>query len=428
MNVSILDYGAVGDNKAMNTKAIQAAIDAVAAAGGGRVCVPAGTYLTGTLYLQDHIELHLEAGSTLKASTNFDDYNPLDAYPENSSSATEGWVGKHLIIGYKKTDVSITGTGTIDGSGDAFYGNPNPCKSFLYVWCFGGIAKAKNADTGRPGQMIAMIECTDLHFSDVKLINAPCWCLFLHGCELVTIRGLKIFNAANHANTDGIDIDTCRYVTVSDCIIDTGDDCITIRCNAKRLLSGKTTCEYVTVSNCVLACSACGIRLGVGVGFIKNIIFTGLNISRAGCAIEIMTAYKKRGNAKISSVKFENIIAENVSYPFRFTQWNDSYIKDVSICSYLAKSYAAGFFEAETAGMISDISIRDLNLQLVNPPFPLDDRAQTQRGMYAIENHGGRDISLENVRITLPEESELAWEGSFFTDEPDAVSLYRCNF
>ena len=92
MNVSILDFGASAERTFLNTTAIQNAIDTVEKAGGGRVSIPAGTFVTGTLFLKDHVELHLEMGAVLKVSINLDDYNPMDAYPENYSCEKEQWV------------------------------------------------------------------------------------------------------------------------------------------------------------------------------------------------------------------------------------------------------------------------------------------------------------------------------------------------
>jgi len=96
MNINILTTGAVADGITLNTESIQKAIDLCAENGGGSVEVPAGTFLTGTIWLKSHVELYLSQGAVLKASSNMDDYNELDAYPQNYSWLPEEWVGKHL--------------------------------------------------------------------------------------------------------------------------------------------------------------------------------------------------------------------------------------------------------------------------------------------------------------------------------------------
>ena len=87
----IMDFGAVPDGVTLNTTSIQKAIDAAAASGGGQVRIPAGVFLTGTLRLRDHIDLHLEPGAVLLASTRPADYNAPDEYPQNWSCPREGW-------------------------------------------------------------------------------------------------------------------------------------------------------------------------------------------------------------------------------------------------------------------------------------------------------------------------------------------------
>ncbi len=410
MERSIIEFGAISDGKTLNTNAIQKAIDSVSADGGGRVCVPKGVFLTGTLRLRDHIELHLEEGAVLKGSPNLNDYNEFEEYPQNFQSEREGWSGKHLILAVEREDVSITGSGTVCGNGEAFFDAPHRCKSFNYFWSR-GIAKA--VDGQRPGQMIAFVECKNIRFSDFSLEDSPCWSLLLHGCENGRIRGLKIRNPLNHANTDGIDIDTCLDVSVFDCDIDTGDDAIAIRCNGKKLKSGRTVCEQISVKNCKLASSACALRVGVGRGKIQNVICEDLLITRAGSAIELMTAYRKNGDANLYDLVFRRLRATNVSYPFRFLQWNESEIVGVQISDYKAESYCSAAFESELVGKIRNVVISDFSMEILPAPFVLDERAPAERGFYAFSAQGVDGLLLENVQTFISDSVKEEWEGSF---------------
>ena len=157
MNTNILDFGAIGDGKTLCTAQIQAAIDACAESGGGTVTVPAGRYLTGTIWLRSNVELHLCHASVLRGSDNLDDYNAEDAYEQNFSfPKEEQWVGKHLILAIECKNVALTGTGTIDGSADAFMGELE-FKS-VHTWR-AGIRFAKDKEKFRPGQLICFVEC-----------------------------------------------------------------------------------------------------------------------------------------------------------------------------------------------------------------------------------------------------------------------------
>jgi len=253
MNTNVLDYGAKAHPENLCTKEMQAAIDACYASGGGVVTVPAGFYRTGTLWLRSNVELHLEHGATIKGSDDLDDYNPEDAYEQNfSSRANEKWLGKHLIIAHECENTAITGTGTIDGNGDIFMGKEQSWSSANsaspYVWRE-GCRQAKDDELCRPGQLICFIECRRVTLRDITVTNQPAWGCFFHGCEYVTIRGLKTFNQHTIFNSDGIDLDCCKYVTVSDCLIDTGDDCIAIRGNPRVLKYSDGICEHITISN-----------------------------------------------------------------------------------------------------------------------------------------------------------------------------------
>ena len=115
----VRSFGAVGDGSTKDTEAIQQALDACAKTG-GRVVVPPGNYLTGSIFLGDNTELHLQDGATLVGSPDLADYNAEDAYEQNFSSSSEGWSGKHLILAIERRNVSITGRGAIDGNGRAF--------------------------------------------------------------------------------------------------------------------------------------------------------------------------------------------------------------------------------------------------------------------------------------------------------------------
>ena len=185
MDFNILDFGAIADGKTINTKAIQAAIDECAKEG-GRVVVPAGLFMSGSIFLRSNVELHLAHNATLRASENLEDYNADDAYEQNWGSVNEGWNAKHFIIAVECENVAITGTGTIDGNSSVFFEPYRPASDFQeesmvnagYCWKKG---KAMNLDkvNRRPGQMICFIECRNIIVRDVSLINSTCWSCFV---------------------------------------------------------------------------------------------------------------------------------------------------------------------------------------------------------------------------------------------------------
>lgn len=394
---NILNYGAVGDGKKLNTMAIQAAIDECAAKGGGRVVIPSGTFKTGTIWLKGNIELYLEMGAVLLASDLIVDYNEEDAYEQNYASVREKWLGKHLIIAHEVSNVAITGCGTIDGNCYAFVEDDfNGGKP--YYWRH-GITKIKNDEILRPGQMICFIESQNITVRGVTLSNAPCWTCFLHGCEDVIIHGVKVKNPINMLNADGFDVDTCRRVTISDCIVSTGDDCIAIRCDEKRIINKELHCEYITISNCIFDCSACAVRVGVGTGEISHVRVSNITVNRCSTLIRIQSSYNQRGCAKIKDVNFCNISAKDATRCFALMTGNGAFIKNVTLENIRAVVAGMSDIECQEDGELDCITLRNIEIFAEDRCTDCTPEILLDRGSSIIEVKNGKRIFMDHVQV-----------------------------
>ena len=411
MNVNILDFGAVADSKALCTVAIQAAIDACAKTG-GTVTVPAGTFLTGTIWLRDNIELHLSHAAVLKGSDNLDDYNAEDAYEQNfSSRQNEKWLGKHLIIAHECENVAITGTGTLDGNGDAFLTEPKPYSA--YVWNE-GCRTALDEEKCRPGQLIAFIECKRVRVENITITNQPAWGCFLHGCEYVQIRGLRTFNPHSNFNSDGIDVDSCSYVTISDCLIDTGDDCIAIRAAEKYLKNQPHACEHITVTNCVLGSASCTFRLGVGTGKIRHIRVSNIAITRGAPAVCVMSSYNGHGHVEIEDVIFSNISVTGCARPFEIVEGVDAAIKDILLENFHVECYGYFHLRSTFERSVSNITLRNWCVTMVDGPKPIVARDFERRGDVWFRAERINSLHLENFEVRDPNGLLDTWKNGVF--------------
>ena len=423
MELNILNCGAVADGKTLNTKYIQEAIDKVHKNGGGKVVVPAGTFLSGTIWLKSHVELHLEKGALLKASENLDDYNAEDAYRQNYGFPPEGWIGKHFIVAVEETDVSITGGGVIDGSGDSFFGEIEDLYYTGYAFRY-GVAFSKK-DSFRPGQTLCIIESRDVTIRDVSIVNSPCWCFFIHGSENVSIHGIRVKNLPYHANTDGIDIDASKNVIVSDCIIDTGDDAIAIRCAGYRIREDLDVCENITITNCVMTARSSGVRISVGRGTIRNVTMSNLVIREASPAINVATAYNGKGKINVENLLISNVIADDVGRPISIRESNSCSIKNVTITSFTARAMCQCFICAEDKGAIRNITLRDVNVELFDSDFVrLEGYNLTHRGEYALSLEGADDVRMYNVRMN-PEKTDMKL---YYEKDCCNTTKENCNF
>ncbi len=407
-NTDILSFGAVGDGATLCTKPIQAAIDACAAGGGGTVTVPPGVFLTGTLYLRSHVNLHLEHAATILGSPNLADYNPPDAYPQNFNCAvSEGWNSCHLIIAAGVEDVALSGTGTIDGNGRAFFAKPKASMTpHEITWRRGYLNAADRENAVRPGQTVVFVECRDVSVTDISLVDATCWTLFFHGCDRVRVRGLSLRSDDRHANTDGIDIDCCRHVTVSDCVIDTGDDAITLRGDCRHLGDPSRVCEDIAVTNCVSHTSACGIRIGVGTGTIRDAVFSNLVMCDAGFGIQIQCSYGSATSkgVDISGLRFENIVCRRTAIPLRIysgTEYATAKLEDIAIahCSF------EGFLGVEIEGndfmRPRSIRLNDVDFTICKPDVAL---VNTTMPESVISVNRADDVAFEGVRVRFAPE------------------------
>lgn len=426
MDYMITDFGAVADGKTTNTEAINAAVSACAANGGGRVVIPGGgTYLSGTIWLKSNVELHIETGAVLLGSPSLEDYCTEDDYEQNFGVEAEMWTGAHLIAAVECENVSLTGNGTIDGNSEAFVTQEDllPIEMWQVLFWRQGIAINK-----RPGQTVAMVECKNVKVKDLTFRELPSWCVFIHGCDYVQVSGIKVFNPLYKGNTDGIDIDACRYVTVSDCIIDTGDDAIAIRSSARRLKNKERTCEYVSVTNCFLASSACAVRIGVGYTALKHIQISNLTVNRAAMLINYCTEFGNMPLTPIYDVNFSNISADNVITALGIEGVYGVPTKHVTVENVRVESERGIIVSNEKANAFEDITIRNFDIFLKKFHAELTPEVRSVRGEYVIDAKNVNSLRLENVRVFADDDIKSEWSGILHSENCRDMKITECSF
>lgn len=282
----ITKYGAVTDGKTLSTDAFKKAIEACSEAGGGRVVVPKGEFLTGAIHLKSNVNLYIAKDATVKFSMNQKDYLPI------VHTRWEGMELMHLspfIYAYEQTNIAITGEGTLNGQGEAFFwkwhGNPryggNPDvlsqkadRAKLYEMMDKGVPVAERIFGEnhylRP-QFIQPYKCKNVLIEGIKIVDSPMWEIHPVLCENVTVR--KVHISSHGPNNDGCDPESCKDVLIEDCYFDTGDDCIAIKSGRNddgRRINVPT--ENVIVRGCEMKDGHGGITIGSEIsGGVRNV-------------------------------------------------------------------------------------------------------------------------------------------------------------
>jgi polygalacturonase len=296
--VQLTDFNAVPDGRTVNTSAFRHAVAAVERAGGGTLVVPAGRWLTQPFELTSGLNLHLEAGATILFTTD----------PADSLIAVGRF--RPFLLTTGAHDVMISGAGTIDGQGQAWW--PEAVK-------FRDEANRNHArsNTSPRPRLVVFERCQRVRVEGVTLTNAPVFNLVPVRCEDVTIEGVTILNPADSPNTDGIDPSVSQRVLIVRCHIDTGDDCIAVKAGS----AGAGVMQDLLITDCtfghghgcsigsetssglrnmvVRRCTFDGTEIGVRFksdrrrgGLVENVTYTDLTMKNVGRAIVISSYYQ----------------------------------------------------------------------------------------------------------------------------------------
>ena len=273
----VYKFGAKGDGQVKDTEAIQSAIDRCNRDGGGVVVCPPGTFLTEPLYLRSNVNLHLMAGATILGSDKPADYKNWESKRSHTEFAP--YNSKYLIISENENNIALTGQGTINGQGLVYYDRSGKENVFWNV-----ISRDE-----RPLRMIMFVRCTNVLVEGLTFRDPSAWTFWVIGCNGVVFDKIKIFAEYRCINTDGIDIDCCSNVSVSNSFFHTGDDCIVLRAQ-DRVLGERIACENIAVTNCIMESNCNAIRVSyVGDGVIRNAVISNSIIrnSRRGIVMHI---------------------------------------------------------------------------------------------------------------------------------------------
>ncbi len=293
---NVKDYGALGDGKALDSVAIQKAIDACYAVGGGTVYIPEGKYVCGTMHIKSNIHVLIDRGATILGSKDRYDFDPYEENPANDiyQDRSHSYFHHSLFHADNANDIALTGFGKIDMQ-SAWEESDAP-----EFGAAGGISWYRGC------KAVAFKECNNVAIRDLTIRNVTDLAVYVAGCENVIISGLNLF-----AHVDGISPDSCKNVIISDCIVDTGDDAIVPKCS--YTLGRMKPMENLTIANCTVRSSAAAIKFGTE----SNSAF--INTTVTGCTIYDTgtsgLSIKSVDGALIDGISISNVTMRNTADP-----------------------------------------------------------------------------------------------------------------
>ena len=355
---NVQDYGAVGDGMTLNTVAIQKTIDEAAKLG-GKVEIPAGKFLTGTLHLRSNVELHLDQDAVLLGSSKRKDYEKV--------------VWHCLLSADKIHDIKITGEGTIDGQGAEL------AKDVLHMVATGEVKIPpkgwRPSELDRP-EIIEMNSCKNVDVTGVTIKNSCCWVQTYRDCENLFINEVKVESRA-YWNNDGIDILDCKKVKIFFSDFNCGDDGICLKSDRAN-----SRCEDVAISNCNIVSSASAIKFGTSShGGFKDVTIRDCTVRDT---FRSVVAIESVDGATIENIDIGNVVAKHTGNAF-FVRLGHRNLK-------------------APVGRVRNIFLHDFDVEV---PAGRPDMGYAFKGPQFSEPHniepssivGHKEFPIENVRL-----------------------------
>jgi hypothetical protein len=427
---NVKNYGATGKKADDARGAIQKAVDACAAAGGGTVYLPAGEYTSATLHLRSHVRVYLEAGATLFASRD----------PKHYDKAA-------LLYGEDLTDVTIEGRGTVDGQSeyewrlddlDDAYLRPNK----LLMQALGRpLMRSFPKDFPRRTlypHLVLLLRCKDVRIAGLSFLHSPSWTINPYACERLVIDGVYIYSSLKEAVwADGIDPDGCRDVRITNSTIETGDDAVVFY--SSNIWGPPLPCENITISNCRLSSASSALKFCDGnMNSIRNVTVDNCVISDSNRGIAFMVF----DGGYVSDVVLSNLII--ACHRFDWFWWGDGdpihfnikrrsevtgqpsqpgeppagSIRNVLIRNVIARGKGSCLINGHPESWLEGISLENLKLFL-----SADLEAPYDKTVHAMKFRWARGLKLKDVEVIWDKPGSEKWESALDFEDVQGLEI-----
>jgi polygalacturonase len=373
---NIAEYGAIADGKTLNTKTIQSIIDSCALNGAGTIVIPKGTFLTGSLFLKPGVNIEMLEGSVLKGSTNIKDYPVANTRIEGHF---EPWPAA-LINANGIDNLSITGNGTLDGSGEPFW------KEFYGKRDID--SKTTNLSVPRP-RLAFIQDCKNLKIEGILFKNSGFWNLHMYRCKDVVVNNCR-FEALNGPkpnnapSSDGIDVDCSQDVTISNCFFSVGDDCIALKGSKGPFAMqdvDSPPVERITIKDCIFEAGGGIVTFGSEATIIRDV-----RVERCTTRKPTVLRLKLRPDTpqQYENITMNDITMEGAGVIFKVEPWKQyfdlkgqlppkSIVRNIKISNVKGTGGSFGRIVGNPDTDISGITVQNVDINLTDTAFDIGD-------------------------------------------------------
>jgi Glycosyl hydrolases family 28 len=424
---NVKDFGATGNKAPSAQAAIQKAIDACAAAGGGMVYVPPGEYSTGTLYLRNHVRFHVESGATIYS------IKDKNAFPKEA-----------LFYGENLVNISLEGRGTINGQ-SAYEWRPkgDHHDDFIYPNQVEMEKLRKPLMRSFPkedqfGKLVLLLKCKDVRITGLSFIDSPSWTIHPYGCERMVIDGVYIRSSLKEAVwADGIDPDGCKDLRISNCTIETGDDALVFY--SMNWFGPALPCENITVTNCRLSSASSAIKFCDGnMNCVRNVTIDNCVITSSNRGI----AFMDFDGGTVSDVVLSNLTIQCVRHdwfwwgdgePFHFNvkkrsevhkNWKKEddrpagSIKNILIQNVVAHGWGSSICNGHPDNWLDGVTMENVKLWIGHDPAAPYDKA-----VHALQFQYAKNLKLRNIEVTWDQPEYGQWKSALYFENIRGLEL-----
>lgn len=415
----VKQYGASGRKAEKATKAFQEAINAASAAGGGVVRVSPGEYTCGPIEVQGNVTVHLDAGSTIFVSR-----DPADFPPRGSGQNRP----RALFYASDVENIAFTGMGQIDGQATWEWRYP-AANDYTTSFIPHEVELAKQAGldmrfwfkTGPVANMFSINRAKNVLIEGIRTINSSEWCMRLIAIDGLFIRGIHLYSDLDRAvNSDGIDLVSCRNVVISDCLLFTADDCISL-----KTMKGGAPVENVTITNCIISSSSSGLVIGVETwADMHHVILSNSVIRNTNRGLRIAV----ENGGSVHDVIFSNLTIDlsrrhwnwwgnAETFQFQVKQGTPDApmgsIRSVTVENVMSQARGTSAILGPVGqARIEDITISNLRTMM------LPENTADKRATHALQVQGVRGFKLRDFSLKWDEEKrESKWQSALYMND-----------